>query len=329
MKKRLTRFFRPTPPRGPAREGEGLYCSIAELVELRHLARALTLGGRRPAASILAGNALSRFRGRGMDYSESRIYTPGDDIRHIDWRVTARTGKLHTKLYTEERDRPVIPVVAFSPTLYFGTRKAFKSVVAARLAALVGWSAAAGGDRVGGLLSAPGQDYELRPRAGRQGVLRLVQALAEASRRFPDRDNDGVGLEKLLHQARRSLRPGSRIFLIGDFFDLYPDLKADLARLSRHSDLILCQLVDPFELEPPPPGRYRISDGRHFALLDSGSREALKTWREKFQARRDKITEIAAALQLPRVEILTSSELTGFFADLRRQQPKNGRGRAA
>ena len=118
-----------------------------ELIELRRHARKLDLTRRRPALAQLAGNHASRFRGRGMDYQESRAYQPGDDIRNMDWRVTARSGRAHTKLFQEERERPVVFCIDLGPSLFFATRGALKSVIAARAATLLAWAAAAQGDR--------------------------------------------------------------------------------------------------------------------------------------------------------------------------------------
>jgi uncharacterized protein (DUF58 family) len=289
---------------------DGISCTLAELLALRHTARSLSVKGGKPAWSIMAGSQLSRFRGRGMDYSESRIYTPGDDIRQIDWRVTARTGKLHTKLYTEERDRPILTLVDFSPSLYFGTREAFKSVIAARLAALVSWTAVFNSDRIGAILESPGPDFDLRPRAGRQGIMRLIQALVETSRNFPEHSGESF-LKKLLNQALRTIRPGSRIFLISDFFNLYEGFEADLARLGRHNDLILCQVIDPLELAPPPAAIYPISDGHARSRLNTADPATTTAWREKFTQKRKRLEKTAGDLKLPRLEIVSGDDLAG------------------
>ena len=129
------------------------YGVTAELNELIALQRYAQIGHYRPKGrSLRAGQHLSKLRGRGMDFAEVRHYQAGDEIRHMEWRVTARTGRPHVKLYQEERERPVIILADFSPSMYFGTRLAFKSVVAARLAALLAWTVVKQGDRVGGLL---------------------------------------------------------------------------------------------------------------------------------------------------------------------------------
>ncbi|MBN2705838.1 MAG: DUF58 domain-containing protein, partial [Deltaproteobacteria bacterium] len=243
---RLNRFFQKNSP--PA-TSNGITCSLEELLELRHTTRAFGISGGRQAHSLLAGNTHSRFRGRGMDYEESRIYTPGDDVRNIDWRVTARSGKVHSKLFTEERDRPVITLVDFSPSLYFGTKNAFKSVVAARLAATVAWSAVLNHDRIGGIIQTPETSFDLRPRPGRKGVLALIHALVKACRAH-DRTGALV-LESILHQAQQSIRPGSRVFLISDFYGLNAGCERSLSQLRRHNDLVLCQVIDPLEMSPP------------------------------------------------------------------------------
>ena len=132
----------------------------------------------RLARARLAGDHLSRFRGRGMDYRESRAYQPGDDVRSMDWRITARTGVPHVKLYQEERERPVVLFLDLNPGMFFGSRGMLKSVAAARAAALVAWAAAERGDRVGAMLF-DGGHCDLPPRGGRHGVLRLIRELVE------------------------------------------------------------------------------------------------------------------------------------------------------
>ena len=133
---------------------------------------ALEIGTKKRASSLMAGTQRSPFKGRGINFEEVRRYQPGDEIRHMDWRVTARTGEPHLKLFQEERERPVIFVVDFTASMFFGTRVAFKSVIAARVATLLAWAALARGDRVGSLIFSEHGHQDLRPRGGRSGVLR-------------------------------------------------------------------------------------------------------------------------------------------------------------
>ncbi|MBY0274525.1 DUF58 domain-containing protein, partial [Candidatus Binatia bacterium] len=138
------------------REDYGIVASVAELVALRSDAARLDASPRGRVRTLHAGAYASAFRGRGMEFDETRAYQPGDDVRAIDWRVTARTGRVHTKLFHEERERPVLLLVDQRMHMRFGTRDAFKSVVAARAAATVAWAARDQGDRVGGLIVTDG-----------------------------------------------------------------------------------------------------------------------------------------------------------------------------
>jgi uncharacterized protein (DUF58 family) len=247
-----------------------------DLIALRGQAARLRPARPLPARSTLAGAHRTRLRGRGMDYRESRHYQAGDDIRNMDWRITARAGHPHVKLFDEERERPVVVLADFGPSMFFASRGAFKSVVAARLAALIGWSATLHGDRIGALIF-NGEHQELSPAGGRRGQMRLIRALVKAGdpqRGLGERPGAGerpAGLGHALARLRRVARPGSLVFLLSDFYSLDTDTELHLTRLARHSDLTAFQVVDPLELEPPPPGRYGISDGRRSALIDTGS----------------------------------------------------------
>ncbi len=293
-----------------AQAANGITCSTAELLELRHKARSLIGTSSQRAYSIMAGGTLSKFRGRGMDYAESRIYTPGDDIRSIDWRVTARTGKPYTKLYMEERDHPIITLVDFSPSLYFGTKEAFKSVIAARLAATIAWTAALNNDRIGGILFTGSEKFDLRPKAGRRGVMALIHALAQATTQKPA-DHHESFLEPILHHAIRTLRPGSRIFLISDFYNFDSQLEQNLSRLRRHNDLILCQIIDPLELKAPAPGIYNISNGDEFARFNTKSGSQRQVYTSIFEQQRQKLDRITANLKIPYLKIVSGDDMTG------------------
>jgi uncharacterized protein (DUF58 family) len=254
--------------------GDGIHLDAPELIALRPRCNALCLPMHRPAASALAGAYRSRFRGRGVDFVESRNYQPGDDIRNMDWRVTARTGKPHTKIFQEERERPVLVVVDAGPSLFFGTRLQLKSVAAGQLAAAVAWTAVRRGDRIGAFLFAPGGHRELRPAGGRRGAMRVIQGLVEWL--DPDGARSGQApLSAALERVRHAVRPGSLVVVISDFFNLDEDCNRHLSRLRQHNDVIGCQVVDPAE-KALPAGRFPITDGRQSALLDT-TRPASRT----------------------------------------------------
>ncbi|MGB5834657.1 MAG: DUF58 domain-containing protein [Thiohalocapsa sp.] len=281
-----------------------------DLTALRDSAAGLKPARTMLARSTLAGAHGSRFRGRGMDYRESRHYQAGDDIRNMDWRVTARSGHPHVKVFDEERERPVVIIADFGPSMFFASTGAFKSVVAARLAALIGWAAVGHGDRIGALIF--DRDHqEIQPTGGRRGQMRLIRALVDAG--DPDRGLSQVQIEnpsrdqgvdqshaasgeltRALARLRRVARPGSLVFLLSDFYSLDDDSERHLARLASHNDLTAFQIVDPLEVAPPPSGRYRISDGRHSGLIDTangGQRSRYSTHFARHHARVRAVTE--------------------------------------
>jgi len=253
--------------KSPQDIGDGIHLTAAELIALRPRCHSLRLPMRQPAASALAGAYRSRFRGRGVDFLESRNYQPGDDIRNMDWRVTARTGRAHTKVFQEERERPVLVVIDASPSLYFGTRRMLKSVAAGQMAAAIAWAAVRRGDRIGGFLFAPGKHRELRPAGGRRGAMRLIQSLVGWLQ--PENSNGSTeGLSSALERVRHAVRPGSLIIILSDFFSLDKDCNRHISRLRQHNDVIGCQLLDPAEYALPE-GAYPISDGHNSSIMNT------------------------------------------------------------
>lgn len=233
-----------------------------------------------------------------MEYSESRIYFPGDDIRSIDWRVTARTGRVHTKLFHEERDRPVLFVVDLGDHMRFGTRQAFKSVVVAEAASLLAWAAAEDGDRVGGLAFAGGHAAESRTRNGQRGALALFRALAgiESETRAPavngtgGTGGSGGDLENALRRVYRAARPGTLVIVISDFSGLRDSVSRHLAKLREHNELLCVWVYDRLEAVPPPPARYPIGDGRRTTTLDTRSSDVVRAVSRRFDGIETRIT---------------------------------------
>ena len=279
------RTFRRAGSRGLA----GVTFSAADLAGLRARATGLSLDAHRPSHGERSSVRTSRFRGRGMEYSESRIYLPGDDVRNIDWRVTARTGHTHTKLFHEERERPVFFVVDLGGRMRFGTRRAFKSVVAAEAASLLAWAAVGNGDRAGGLVFAGGRTIESRVASGRRGALGLIRALIEIEHDERARDaGDGIG--DALARARRVVRPGTLVVVISDFSAPEDAVGPQLVRLREHNDLLCVWIYDRLESSPPPPARYPVGDGRRTAVLDTRSSEISRAITRRFQRIEARIT---------------------------------------
>jgi len=239
-----------------------------------------------------------------MDYQESRHYQPGDDIRNMDWRITARAGRPHVKLYEEERERPVIVLVDLSPSMFFGTRGAFKSVAAARLAALIGWAAITRGDRIGALIFNGGH-RELQPAGGRRAVMRLIRNLALAGDVEGGRAATPAsgGLTAALARLRRVVRPGSLVFVISDFHSSDADSERHLGQLRRHSEAVACQIADALELAPPPPGRYGIGDGRRTGVMDVRPTLARQRYADYFAGHHAAVAAMTKAHGIPLIRL--------------------------
>ncbi len=285
----------------------GVHIQTDELIQLRLRSRGLNLQSHLRVSSTISGVQASRFRGRGIDFQESRSYQPGDDIRAMDWRVTARTGRPHTKLYQEERERPVIIMIDLGPSMFFGTQVAFKSVIAARAAALIGWTAIRNGDRIGAFLFGPGQHQEIPATGGRRGVLRLIQALAAWN--VPDQNNSTEGLGAALARLRRVARPGSLVFILSDFYSLDQDTERHLTRLRLHNDVVACQISDALEQQPPPPGRYGISDGLHIGVLDTSTTPSWQHYQAHFAQHHQAVRELLAKRAVPLIRLSTHEDV--------------------
>lgn len=229
---------------GDAGGGNGIVPELGELIALRGLAQAR--GRARRGASGLGSQAPSALRGRGMEYAESRGYAIGDDVRHIDWRLTARSGKPHTKLFQAERERTTLIVADTAPALYFGTRVRFKSVQAARAGAVAAWRAVADGDRVAVLRG--GREAPVPAAAGARGALRVLDALV---RWYAEPPADDAGLELALDHAGRLLRPGSRLLVLADPASAAAVPAGRWPGLAAHHQVTVLLLTDPLELAPP------------------------------------------------------------------------------
>ena len=247
----------------------GVTAELTELIALQRYAQATNYHPE--GRAIRSGNHLSQIRGRGMDFSEVRNYQAGDEIRHMEWRVTARTGKPHIKLYQEERERPVVILIDFNSSMYFGTRIAFKSVVAAQLAALLSWTVTKQGDRVGGFLFSSTAHNEFIPRSREAGVLPFLAALSEYTRNRPQNAIalNNRPLSYALQRVRRVAKPGSILVLLSDFYNLDKESEQHLSRLCKHNDILAYHICDPLELAPPKPQQYAITDGKQEMLLDT------------------------------------------------------------
>jgi uncharacterized protein (DUF58 family) len=262
--------------------------SQSGLIRLAGPARAIALDVLR-VNSLQTGAYVSHFKGRGMEFDESRPYQPGDDPRSIDWRVTARSSEAYTKLFREERERPVLIMTDLRSNMHFATRGCFKSVNATRAAALLAWAAHHRGDRLGGIVFGDQRHRELRPRLGRQAALRYVHELVSHPDWTQDIDHGASDVEPPLTQAmamlRRVTHPGSLVIIISDFIGLSRSAQSYLTGIARHNEVLAVFLSDPLERRLPPPGRYRIVSHDEEMAIDTYARGARTEYRHAFEER--------------------------------------------
>lgn len=280
---------------------------LATLIGLRFPAMQLSLQRRQRALATLTGARRSSFRGRGIDFEEVRAYQPGDDVRSIDWRVTARTGQPHTKLFREERERPVLVVVDQRNSLFFGSRHCFKSVLAAELAALLAWAALGEGDRVGGLVFDDAGHHDIRPRRSRKTVLALLSRIHASNQALPlPGDQGNADFADMLGKLRRIARPGSNLYLISDFQGATSEAaREQWFRLAEHTELMGLCCSDPAETELPPPGRYAVSDGHTRAELATGDRQLRSRYRQLWLREQQMLSDTLGRLGIPLLQAST------------------------
>lgn len=265
--------------------------SLQALIRLQADARALKLPSARPARAQQAGLQQSSQRGRGMAFSEVRLYQPGDDIRSIDWRVTARRQAPHTKLYEEERERPVLLLCDLGPTLFFASTGAFKQVRCAQLASILAWLALSAGDQVGGIVFNGNTLTVQRPARRKKSVLRLLDILANQQRTSVDSFAAETTLDTALAEARRVAHTGSRIFVISDFLSLSEKTTSLLGALARHNSVSALRVVDPLEQELPQSGRFAIAGAEGPVWFDASNRGFQQAWRAKITDHEAKLEE--------------------------------------
>jgi uncharacterized protein (DUF58 family) len=264
--------------------------SQAGLIRLAAPARAIALNVLR-VNSLQTGAYVSRFRGRGMEFDESRPYQPGDDPRSIDWRVTARSTTAYTKLFREERERPVLVAVDLRSNMHFATQGCFKSVNASRAAALLSWAAHHRGDRLGGLIFGDTTHRELKPRLGRRAALRFVHELVE----HPDwerRTTEPVNRDALtqaMSALRRVARPGSLVVVISDFVGFTRAAQSYLSSVASHNEVLAVFLNDPLERQLPPPGRYRLVSPHDELAIDTYAAPARRDYEHAFEERLEEL----------------------------------------
>jgi uncharacterized protein (DUF58 family) len=262
---------------------EDIYTSLRALVRLRFTAQGFSYLPRQSVRSLLSGRKRSRLRGRGLDFDELRHYRPGDDIRSMDWRVTNRTGKPHVRVYTEERDRPVIAVVDQRLPMFFGSQRKMKSVVAAEVAAITAWRVLAVGDRFGAILFNDDQTREVKPTRSDRKVTTALGDLATMNNSLsvsPEHNSNPEALAEALQLLERSIGHDYLVVLISDFYGWDQRALKTIRSISQHNDIVCALVFDPLERDISRAEKLVVSDGRYQLQIEPDH----QSLGEKFEA---------------------------------------------
>jgi uncharacterized protein (DUF58 family) len=284
------------------------------LVSLRQLASLLPIHKQKKVLNELAGIHTSNLRGRGVDFSEVRSYQAGDDIRAMDWRVTARNQKPHIKVFHEERERPIMIVCDLRANMFFGTQHAFKAVLAADIASLFSWSALNNGDRIGALLFDNNREVDIRPKPGRKQVMHVLHELAQFNQ---DQTKAEPQLEMvreqrladMLRHARRVIRPGSTVYFISDWQGFDQDCERQLHQITKHNDVVGINIFDAFEENILPLGSYPLTDGQQKLQLECYSKAQGLKHQEAFQQRQLELKQKTLKLGMPLINLQAQQDI--------------------
>ena len=279
---------------------------LDELIQLRHQARGLSNStAQQRVATPLSGLYASVFRGQGMDFDEVREYREGDEIRQIDWRVTARTGKPYLKVYREERERQVMLCVDASAPMHFGTQKNFKIVQAAKLAALLGWSAQGHGDRVGGVVCGQQHLQLFRPSPSAKSFLQLLRCL-----QTPPINASQYNLPYALRALSQNSATGALVFVISDFHHTdQAQLKTTLSQLRQQHEVVLIQLTDQRDHTLPAMGKvsFHTASGEKITI-DTDDVTGQQHYQQHWETQQQQLQQLASDFFMDLLNVTTNDD---------------------
>jgi uncharacterized protein (DUF58 family) len=298
-------------------------------VRLKFRIRGFSLLPRQPVHSILAGRHASRLRGRGLNFEEIRRYLPGDDIHNMDWRVTARTRQPHVRVYTEERDRPVLLLIDQRQSMFFGSRRAMKSVVAAEAAALAAWRVLQAGDRVGAIVFDDADAVEVPPHRSEQQVLRILETVVKknhAMRVDPERQANPAMLNRVLERGTRVALHDHLVCLIGDGAGADAESVRHITLLSAHNDVLATFIYDPLEATLPDAGRLVMVEGELQLEVNTADRGLRERYQTEFEQRLARMQELSRQRQIPVLPLSTAEPVPEQVRRLLGDRPRARRG---
>jgi uncharacterized protein (DUF58 family) len=279
----------------------GVYSNLDDLIRIQFKARNFSFLPQQPVASVLSGRYASRLRGRGLNFEEIRRYLPGDDIRTMDWKVTARTRSPHVRVYTEEKDRAILLVVDQRINMFFGTRDKLKSVTAAELAALGAWRAVAVGDRIGAVIFNDAELFDIQPQRSQKTVMSIlgnVVQMNHALRADTQVEPNAGMLNRALEKALQLVPHDGLIVMISDFFGVDEQTERLTARMAEHNDVLALLVHDPIRLQPAGE-RVTVSDGSLQMEIDFANKHVREKLAENYREEQEHITRFLNRLAAP------------------------------
>ncbi len=288
----------------------GAYVELDALLGLRTSA---ARKARHRRANVQHGERTSRQRGRGMDFAEVRAYQPGDDVRSIDWRVTARRNKPHTKVFQEEKERPTLVLVDQTRPMFFGSKARLKSVAAAEIAARIAWQSLANNDRVGGIVAADTALAVHRPLRNARAVARLLNDITVSNKQLNAKVAPGKPFDEALTKLAHIARSGHRIHIVTDCYALDGSDREALLHLSRNNEVHAVFVYDELETQLPPANRYRVTDRSSTLQFHSGNAKLRTEYQRRFQARKDALESLCHDVRIRSRFVTTTTPIDRIF----------------
>lgn len=321
----------------------GAAIQLNDLLGIQQFAARINIHKSLLVKSVRAGDAKTRLRGRGLEFEEVRHYQAGDELRALDWRVTARTGVPHTKLFQEERERPIIIAVDQRLAMAFGSQQRFKSVLAAEVAAALAWAALHQKDRVGGLIFNDNAQFDMRPSGNRKSVLRFLNQLSTFNRALIDSfdttnstnrspnaayadhstTTQTLSLATVSKEVLRIAKPGSSVFMISDFNQCCDTTLDHITRLRRHCNVHPILIYDEMEKTLPTLGHCAFTDGLSKQSCDTNNRALRQQFTQQFTERVERLSCYLLDHGIPLIKIATHQQalslLQQIFSDKARR----------
>lgn len=294
-----------------ARKSSGVYANLDDLIRIQFKARDFSFLPQQPVASVLSGRYASRLRGRGLNFEELRRYLPGDDIRTMDWKVTARTRSPHVRVFTEEKDRSVLLIVDQRINMFFGTRNKLKSVTAAELAALGAWRAVHVGDRVGAVVLNDSDLVEVRPQRSQKAVMSILGAVLNMNHALSaecEVEPSAGMLNRALETALQLIAHDTLVVVISDFFGADEETERLTSRMSEHNDVLALLVHDPIRLQPPARA-LTVSDGSLQMEIDFADKRVREQIVDDYGNEQDRITHFLRKLAAPLLMISNEGDV--------------------